>query len=430
VLPVATLLWALLAGGGLLTGWTVERTEGELRAELLSEMSRLTRSLQGQELVTSPRSRPRGDSPRRRRLAGQLPRVRPRDPFLYLVERRDDGRVYTLAASEPADGAGFRAPGEVWEGLPLELSAGFDRGLPVTAGPAHERWGVRVWTAAPVANPGGAPLLLLASVAGRVWYVELGAAALPPLLLTAFLAALLLVAAPLLGRRRREGAAAPVWLAYLEPVLAAAAGLALSLYAMGWAYDAETRRQRQTFSQMAAGMLTPVAETLHHLEGIDLAGFADFLTPLPGPGAEELAAYVRQLNRDPAVQMWAWAPRQGETPVHYPVRFAFPPAAAGVHVGLDLAADPARREALEDAAHSGQTVWFRPPPWGEDGQLGELWFLRPVVDRVASDIVKGFVMVVRRCTSSCDKSRSSGPRCRRPGRGGSLSGGARRNDAL
>ena len=92
------------------------------------------------------------------------------------------------------------------------------------------------------------------------------------MLLTLALMTILLTAVALWARRCRSRGASPRRLRRLEPALAVAIGLALTLFA-GWtANECECRNHARSFRNLAASKTAGVVETLHDLRDGTLEG--------------------------------------------------------------------------------------------------------------------------------------------------------------
>jgi uncharacterized membrane protein YhaH (DUF805 family) len=90
-------------------------------------------------------------------------------------------------------------------------------------------------------------------VDARTWNLRLARAALPPVLFTLALVAILLVGLALLARRSRITGPPSHPALRLEPGLAAATGLVLTLFIAWMADEREAHERRQAFAQMAEG---------------------------------------------------------------------------------------------------------------------------------------------------------------------------------
>lgn len=144
------------------------------------------------------------------------------------------------------------------------------------------------------------------------WNGALVGAAAPPALLTLVLAALLGAGWRLLERRRRSPGAPGPWMRRVEPVLAGAAGLALTGFT-AWEFHLwESRHRREAFVQLAAVRTEAVAQTLHAIADAGLEGLARFYENSSEVTEEEFRQFTPYLAKNRAVQAWVWVP---EVPV-------------------------------------------------------------------------------------------------------------------
>jgi PAS domain S-box-containing protein len=224
-------------------------------------------------------------------------------------------------------------------------------------------------------------------VEARTWRIELAKAAAPIIALALVLVLIIVAGTALLIRRARLEAHASQRSRHLEPALVLALGLALTLFAAWTAHQRESHARDWSFAQLASARTETIAGTLRNLRDTELAGLASFVDISADLTAEDFDRFTRYLTRDPAVRAWAWAPRiramdqdefgarakaagiedarmwredalGGRRPLsegehHFPVLFAAPYTRANKQaLGFDLASDPIRRAAIEEATRS------------------------------------------------------------------------------
>ncbi len=225
-------------------------------------------------------------------------------------------------------------------------------------------------------------------VDASTWRIDLAKATVPTLVLTFTLILIILAGTALLIRRARLESGAAHRLRYLEPSLALALGLALTLFAAWTAHQREAHARDWSFTQLASARTESIAGTLRNLRDTEIEGLASFIKSSADVTAEDFTRYTTHLTRNPAVRAWGWAPhvhtaarddfgaqakaagiddtrmwqedpQRGRVSVaarenHYPVLFTAPSTTANVQaLGFDLASDPQRRAAIETATLSG-----------------------------------------------------------------------------
>ncbi|RKT45115.1 response regulator [Thiocapsa rosea] len=224
-------------------------------------------------------------------------------------------------------------------------------------------------------------------VEAHTWRIDLARAAAPILVLALVLLLIILTGTALLIRRARLEANAAQGLRHLEAALVLALGLALTLFAAWTGHQREGHARDWSFAQLASARTEAIAGTLRKLRDTEFEGLASFVEISAEMTADDFDRYTRHLTRDPAVRAWAWAPRvratdrddfgaraeaagienarmwqedaQGtrvavtERAHHYPVLFAAPSTRANIQaLGFDLASDPPRRGAIEEATRA------------------------------------------------------------------------------
>ncbi|SDW02191.1 response regulator [Thiocapsa roseopersicina] len=242
---------------------------------------------------------------------------------------------------------------------------------------------------------GGVVAVLGIDVNARNWRLELAKAAVPAIALTLALILIVLTGTTLLLRRARLDERAARRLRHVEPALALALGLSLTLFAAWTTHQRERHARDWSFAQLASARTESIAAALRNLRDTELEGLASFIEGSEDVTAEEFARYTTYLTRNPAVRAWGWAPAlytadqgdlgalakaagiedarmwqedamRGRVPVatrtiHYPLLFVVPPTNANVQaVGFDLASDPQRSAAIETATRSGMPTATEP----------------------------------------------------------------------
>ncbi len=259
------------------------------------------------------------------------------------------------------------------------------------------------------------------------WNRWLARAALPSILLTLALSATLLAGQVLLGRKSRAAKLLPRGLPRLEPALAAAVGLVLTLFATLMIRERETHQLNEAFGQMAAGRSETVAERMSDLRATGIESLACFFQHNAMVSSEEFQKFSAFLTRNPLIQAWEWIPAvpmaeksrfeaearaagwqgfeiwQQDTPgtrtpaagraVCYPVFFVAPLTGNERALGYDLGSEPRRRAALETAARTGLATATEPITLVQDaGSQKGMLICRPVFDDKESKRLRGFAV--------------------------------------
>ena len=268
-------------------------------------------------------------------------------------------------------------------------------------------------------------------VDARDWKWKLARAAQPPILLTLTLATIGLIGSKQLARRSQLSGTAQPKMRRIEPVLAVAAGLVLTLFTAWMLHEREIHERAKTFAQLAASRTRGIAQTLHILRDTELESLAHYFRDSVMVTPEEFRGFTAYLTKNPAIQAWGWVPvvaaadksrfeatafaassnrfeiwqndAQGkrvtvsERAVYYPVFRIAPQAGNERASGYDLGSEPLRRAALDSAARTGLSTATDPISlMQETSKQKGMLILRPVFDSVNTNCLRGFALAVLR----------------------------------
>ena len=266
-------------------------------------------------------------------------------------------------------------------------------------------------------------------VDARTWNGLLVRAALMPALLTLVVAAILFIGSVLLARRSRLANAPPGWMQQIEPAMAAATGLVLTLLVALIFHQRETLDRNKAFDQLAASRTQAVAETLHDIRVGEIESLARFYENSEEVTQKEFNHYSSFLTKDQAVRAWGWVsvvpaadkshfeavahaegrsgfeiwqndefwkpvPASGRG-VLYPVTMVAPLAGNERALGYDLGSEALRRTALETAIRTGlPTATDSIRLVQETGLQKGMLVYRPVYSGDDSKQLRGFALAV------------------------------------
>ena len=263
------------------------------------------------------------------------------------------------------------------------------------------------------------------------WNWMLARATLLPVLITLLMAAILLTGRTMLRRRSLVLGAQPGWMRHLEPALAVAVGLILTLLASWMISQSDGYDRSQAFAQLAESRTGAIAETLRDLRTTGMEGLARFYEGRTSVTPEEFRQFTTYLTRNPAVQAWEWIPAvpasdkkrfegqaraagmkgfeiwqndaQGKRvpatgrDVYYPVFQVAPLAGNELSLGFDRGSEPLRRAALEEAIRTGLPTATDPITLvQETGTQKGMLIYRPVFGSGKTKHLRGFSMSVLR----------------------------------
>jgi PAS domain S-box-containing protein len=271
-------------------------------------------------------------------------------------------------------------------------------------------------------------------VEAGAWRWRLARAALPPALLTLVLAGLLVLADGALSRRHWIAPVRPGWSLHLEPAVAVAAGLTLTLFLAWLIHQQESRDRTSAFAQLASSRTVVVADKLGDLHDIELESLARYYAGSDAVTADAFRQFTACLTSNPTVQAWEWIPvvpaadrarfeaearaegtagfevwqkdAQGQRApatgreCYYPVSRVAPLAGNERSLGYDLGSEPLRRAALHEAGNSGLITATEPINLvQENDRQKSMLVCRPVFEAGARQRLRGFALAVLRLGS-------------------------------
>jgi len=433
---VALLIFLTVVAGAATVFWTVQRADLGMRKDRLRAAELVARSLNLQRLGSLSGSVSDVENPVYLRLKRQLSGVAGADVkcrFIYLMGRRDDGRVFFYVDSEPSGSEDESPAGQIYEEISADYLRAFDMKTALSVGPVTDRWGTWITSLVPIQDPqtGDMPAVLGMDMDAKSWRAELLGAAVPPCVATIALITILSFGMALSFRRRHTIHSTAGGSPLLEPIITATVGLVLTLFAAWLAHDQETRTHLQTFRQLANGKAAALMERFWKLRDVELEGLARFVENSQEVHVSEFQNYAGHLAQNSAVQAWEWIPAvpagqkgriqtlardqgmsgftiwqkdtsgqrvpAGDRAAHYPVYYVSPPAGNESAVGFDLGSEPLRREALEKATETGLTTCTEPITLvQETGSQQAVLVYRPVFAPGESRKVRGFALAVLR----------------------------------
>ncbi len=421
---------ALVLAGVLQTWWTVQRAEKEMREALLQQAQPLARALNTDTVRMLSGSPDDANVPEYQRLKAQLAAIKPayeNTRFIYLLGRKPSGDVFFFVDNEPEGSPDMSPPGQVYDEAPAGVHQAFDTRRPVVAGPFTDRWGSWVSTFVPVPDLRNGELIAVLGmdIQTEWWKLTAARAGVAPARLTAVLIALLLTGNSLMVRRSRLGTPAR-WTRHLEPALALAAGLAVTVYASWTLGQREEHARNEAFALTASARSNATIEKLRSLSGTRLEGLAEFMEASEGVTATEFRKYTRHLMQDIEVHAWGWCPAipaaneaafeaeartaglhgfsmwqedeegnaipVGGRDTYYPILHVEPRSDHATGQGYDLGSEPAHRSAIEASIRTGMTTATDPihsihKPAGQPG----MFFYRAVFDSDRGGVTRGVV---------------------------------------
>ncbi len=150
---IIVILIAILVAGPLFTWWIVQRTEENMRGELLQEAKLIERTINIDRIKLLKGDARDLGSREYQRLKEHLMTVRVANDkcrFLYLMGRKGDGSIFIYVDSEPVGSKDYSPPGQLYSEVSTKYKHVFDSGIPAVVGPVKDRWGTWISALVPM----------------------------------------------------------------------------------------------------------------------------------------------------------------------------------------------------------------------------------------------------------------------------------------
>jgi signal transduction histidine kinase/FixJ family two-component response regulator len=153
---LAGLVLLVLTGGALLTWWTVDQTDGNMREDLISRARLVADTVDSDTIRALSGTEADIANPAYLRLKEQLMTVRASNPacrFVYLLGRKPKGEIFFFAGSAPVDSTDYSPPGQIYSEAPEGCQRVFGTRNASIDGPYTDRWGKWVSALVPILDP-------------------------------------------------------------------------------------------------------------------------------------------------------------------------------------------------------------------------------------------------------------------------------------
>ncbi|MBE0534330.1 MAG: response regulator [Phycisphaerae bacterium] len=428
---VLILVTAVVIAGGLLSWWTVERTDCRMRSEWLAQASLVAQAIDVAQVEALSGTKDDIFQPEYLRLKEHLAAARtifPQCRFVYLTGRRSDGEVFFFLDNEPVGSEEESPAGELYPEASPVLHRVFDGGRGEIEGPLADSWGTWISALVPLIDPGSErPIAVLGmDIEAGHWRWHAAQTGLAPASATVVLVIILLAGHVLLRRRDRGHKRG---LQHVKPAMAAAIGVTLTLVAAWAGHANEQRILRDTFSRLACTHSGHVAKAFNTLRQFELEGLARFFEASKDVTQQEFHDYAGHLATNHSVRAWGWitavaaeekaafeeavredglgdfviwerdgagnpSPATGRQN-YYAVSHLLAIDGNGYALGYDVCSEPVGCAALEEAVRSRLAVAADPVGlFPQAGSAPGLLVLRPVFTANQPDQPRGFALAI------------------------------------
>jgi PAS domain S-box-containing protein len=183
---VVTIL-IILVSGTAVTLWTSQHEDLKIRDQLLTQARLSSVGINAAQVAALAGSGADLTSPDYQALKIQMAGFRAMDPdirFAYLIGRRADDTYFFFVDSEPPESEDYSPPGQEYPEVMVIDKKVFSTGVPMTEGPASDRWGTWVSSVVPITDPETGKTIAIygMDVDARDWNWQIFVACLTPVI--------------------------------------------------------------------------------------------------------------------------------------------------------------------------------------------------------------------------------------------------------
>ncbi len=429
-------LSTVLAVGIFITWWTVDNADKLMREDMLRDARLIAQAIDHDCVKKLSGAESDLSSPEYMRFKEQFMATRTafdKCRFLYLMGRRDDGKVFIFVDSEPAGSHDESPPGQIYEEISPQYLNSFDKKTEGTVGPVTDRWGTWITSLIPLKDSETGDLIALMGMdvdAGE-WKWKAAREGLVPVIVTLILVMICLTGKAIKAGKNHHDAKSNRTLPHRETFLAAVLGLTVT-FLLAWAvHRGESRSYSESFNHLLVTETSAAANIFKDVSDVKLEGLARLFSASTEVTGEEFREYTGYLLQNQAIQALEWVPavteekrilfeQEASTALHstymiwqrdglgnrasvsgrtvyYPVLYAEPMKGNADLIGYDLGSEEIRRTALISASQSGLPTCSGPIKLTleNENETGIL-FCRPVYSSGETKVLKGFAVAVLR----------------------------------
>ena len=223
------LLIIFLAAGSAFIGWTITRTDRQMREDILQQARLMAQTINIDRVKTLSGTDADLVSPDYLRLKQQLYQAQQANTkyrFFYLLGRHHNGDIFFYVDSESANSKDYSPPGQLFEEASKAIERTFNSRIASVVGPDSDRWGTWITVLVPLTHSalGERSVVLGMDIDANTWKWEFAANAVLPV--GSMLALLILLTSGLIATHSgADTSSQPIWYRLMIPI----AGLLLLL---------------------------------------------------------------------------------------------------------------------------------------------------------------------------------------------------------
>jgi PAS domain S-box-containing protein len=429
---MAVILSVVLLSGAILTSWTIHNADSRMREDLVRNTQLVAQAVDIQRVRILSGTEADLTSPEYLRFKEQFISVKkafPKCRFVYLMGRKNDGKIFFYVDSEPAGSKDESPPGQIYDEAAAEDFEVFNTGVGSISGPASDRWGTWVTSLTPIkdAATGGMIAVLGMDIDAGEWKWDAMREGFVPGLATLIIVFIISAGWAMKAWREKLGAGNSGKLRYLESFVAGGLGLTLTLISAWEAHRSESSRYADTFLQLLNAKTSNVANVLEEVSDVKLEGLASFFSANKEIIKKEFYDYTGYLMRNSLIRSVGWVPvvsekekagfekdasktwlsdfeiwqtdaklgrvRASGRSIYYPIFFMEPFNGNESQIGYDLGSAEIQRVALETASRTGLETCTDPVALtqGTKSEKG-LLLCRPIYSTDGNKALRGFAL--------------------------------------
>ncbi|MBN2843963.1 MAG: PAS domain S-box protein [Sedimentisphaerales bacterium] len=417
---------AILFAGIFMTFHTVNKTDQNMRYELISQTQKIASSLDLNSIMALSGSTSEFNKPEYLRLKESLAAAKsivPRAKFLYLMGQKNNN-IFFFADNEPLGSIDESPIGSIYHNQSQAFTNIFKNYTPCTEGPYTDQWGSFVSGLYPVNDPATGKLIavLALDITADDWYDQIYLAAAPIVFTCLLIITLILTAAYIKDRCHRKN----INCLWLEPACTLLIGITITALLAGMAEKNQLKDRKRTFKELAASQIDTMVMNLKYLHETELKSLVGFIENSENINLNDFAGYTQYLLNNPVISLWSWIPavphddkekfitdtrNAGLTEFniwekdsdgnhrpalkrsfYYPIVMISPMTGFENALGFDLGSEPIRRKAIEESLYTRLCAGTSPIALVNSQNKNVIDFFMPVRDNNDNQNIRGLAL--------------------------------------
>ncbi len=417
---------AIFIAGLLITLHIVNKTDQDMRYDLISQTQKVASSLELHSLMALSGSTSEFNKPEYLRLKESLAATKsiiPRAKFIYLLGYKNNN-IFFFADNEPVGSIDESPIGSIYNNQSPAFTNIFKNFTPCTEGPYTDQWGTFVSGLYPVNDPATGKLIavLALDIKADDWHKQIFLAAAPIAFSGLIIIILILTTTYIKDRCQNKN----ISCSWLEPSCTLITGIIITLLFANLTQKSQLKDRKRTFKDIAASQIDTMVMNLKYLHETELKSLVGFIENSDNINFNEFAGYTQYLLNNPTISLWSWIPvvkhdekdkfiaetrntglsqfniwENGpdgkpipalERSCYYPVFMISPATGFENTLGFDLGSEPIRQKAIQESLYTRLCAGTSPVTMANYQNKNIIDFFMPVRDNNDQQNIRGLAL--------------------------------------